>query len=114
MKKEANIGPWLARFSRNFGSVSGETAPAHFRRIGGPVTGSLVQGAMLAAPAYGFRRLSGWLAGEDSEESRRHSRRMAALGFGGGVALNSPQFIQNLFDKNKGVNWNIGRLPEEL
>ena len=113
MEKSSNIGPWLGRLQRNFGSISGEAAPALFRHTGGPVTGSLVQGAMLALPAYAARRATGWLRDDDPEYSRRAARRMALLGGLAGFGLNVPQFFQNITDPSKGINWNAGRIETD-
>jgi hypothetical protein len=100
----------LGKFHRNLGSVSGDTAPSIFKGIGGPVTGSLVQGAAMALPAYGLRRALGWLREEDPKESRRRAAILAALGVGGGFLLNSPQLLQNMSDPDKGINWNVGKI----
>lgn len=116
MEKQSEISQWLGKLHRNFGSLSGNAAPAPFRRIGGPVTGSLVQGAMLAAPMYLGRRALGWLRYEDPEESKANARRLALMGLLGGVAVNSPRLLENAMDmgapggQRKDLNWNVGRL----
>ena len=116
MEKRSELSQWIGKLHRNFGSVSGAGAPAAFKAVGGPVTGSLVQGAMLAVPAYLGRRALGWFRYEDPEEAKANARRLALMGLAGGVALNSPRLMENAMDRNapgaqrKDLNWNVGRL----
>lgn len=55
--KQAALGDYLSEFKRRLGSYSGAQAPAIFRNIGGPMTGSLLQAAVLGLLGYGGGRL---------------------------------------------------------
>lgn len=108
MNKEAEASHLLGSMYRNFGSISGPNAPAPFKSIGGPVTGSLIQSGLMGLGAYGLRRGMGWWNLEDPEYAKRKARQMAMLGIFGGVAANAPQFLQN-YTLGRSMNWNPGR-----
>lgn len=114
MNKDATALDVIEGFKRRFGSYEGAGAPTIFKGVGGPVTGSLVQGAAVALPAYLLRRGIGWWRYEDPEDSKRSARRMALLGALGGIGLNIPQFYQNAMDKDRGINWDPGDMQEPM
>jgi hypothetical protein len=51
-EKSAGLEHAIGKWYRRLGSVSGPGAPALFRHIGGPLTGALVQGALLGGLGY--------------------------------------------------------------
>jgi len=89
MKKQSGLEHIIGDFKRRFGSVSGPTAPAFFRNIGGPLTGSLAQALVLGGLGYGGGQLVGRLSGRRLDPHRTGMAGALALG-GLGPLLNLP------------------------
>ncbi len=89
--KSALVAQALGALKRTLGSYSGGSAPRIFRNIGGPLTGSLVQGAIGAGLGYGAGRLANWVTGKKTNLPLW----LALAGAGAGPAMNSFQLATN-------------------